>query len=113
MADREEAALAAGVGLVVVRHGAVAWFNDAARDLVVPRRWCVERPGLRRSVSSRACDPIRAAYPLRWPSPSDPIPGGGRSTPVRSVGERTLYQISDETDRYDADGRDTGPMAAQ
>ena len=107
----EEAALAAGVGLVVVRHGAVAWLNDAARDLVVPRGGAWSGPGSPLGVLTGVRSDSRRV-PLRWPSPS----GGIRWWQVDARplgGERTLYQISDETDRYDADGRDTGPMAAQ
>ena len=49
--------------------------------------------------------------PTRWASPS----GGIRWWQVAATAladGRTLYEITDETDRYNADGRDTGAVAA-
>ena len=106
----EEAARAAAVGLVVVRDGAVAWLNDAARDLVVSAGGDWSGPGSPLDVLAG----VRAGaqrVPTRWPSPS----GGTRwwQVDARLLGDnRTLYQITDETDRYDADGHDAGSMAA-
>ncbi len=100
----------ATIGLVLVRHGAASWLNDAAR-------WLVERHG---TTWDGPCSPLEALAevhtgarrtPVRWPSPT----GGTRWWQVtcEALDDALLYEISDETDRYDADGRDLGPPTAQ
>jgi diguanylate cyclase (GGDEF)-like protein len=108
-----DAARRATSGLVVVRDGEVDWLNDAARALVEPHggRWSGPasplgplgelRPGARR-------------VPVRWPPPV----GGTRwwqvaCSALDPATDALLYEITDETDRYDADGRDLGPPTAQ
>ena len=107
----EEAARAAGVGLVVVRDGAVAWFNESARELVVPAGGAWSGPGSPLEVLAGVRSGARR-IPVRWPSPSGAV-RWWRVDARRSTTTRMLYEITDETDRYDADGHDTGPTAAQ
>ena len=104
----------ASTGLVVVRsNGEVTWFNDAARALVEPfgGAWTGPasplgplgelRPGARR-------------VPVRWPPPrADTRWWQVTCSLFDPVAGELLYEITDETDRYDADGRDLGPPTAQ
>ncbi len=102
----EEVVRAAGVGLVVVREGALVWLNDAARDLVVAAGGTWSGPGSPLGVLAG----VRSGagrMPIRWPSPS----GGTRWWQVAAGpldGGRTLYEITDETDRCGS-----GPTTAQ
>jgi diguanylate cyclase (GGDEF)-like protein/PAS domain S-box-containing protein len=103
----------ATIGLVLVRYGIASWLNDAARLLVEPHgtTWGglgspLDALGTVRTGARRT--------PLRWPSPT----GGTRwwqvSCEVLGDGDPALlYEITDETGRYDADGRDLGPPTAQ
>lgn len=98
--------------MVVVHDGAVTWINDAARALVEPH-------GGTWSGNGSPLGPLAALRPgsrrvtLRWPSPS----GGTRwwevTTSPLPDATSCLYEIVDDTDRYEADGRDTGPPTAQ
>ncbi len=107
----EEAARAAGVGLVVVRDGAVEWFNESARELVVSAGGAWSGPSGPLEVLAGVRSGARRV-PIRWSSPSGAVRWW--LVDARPLGPaRTLYQITDETDRYDADGNDTGPTAAQ
>ncbi len=106
----EEAARAAGVGLVVVRDEAVAWLNDAARDLVVSAGGTWRGPGSPLGVLAGVRSDA-GRVPIRWQSPS----AGVRwwQVDARPLDDgRTLYGITDETDRYAADGQDNSPMTA-
>ena len=107
------AACHATMGLVVLRNGALSWLNDAALALVLPHGEAWDGP---RSPLPALGDirPGLVRAPLRWPSPL----GGTRwwqvtSTVVDETGRAVLYEITDETARYDADGVDLGPRAAQ
>ena len=62
----EEVVRAAGLGLVVVRDGAVAWLNDAARDLVVSCGGAWNGPGSPLAALADVPGRGRAAPPLRW-----------------------------------------------
>ncbi len=107
----DKIARAASVGLVVVSHGVVCWLNDAARALVEPfgGTWDGEDSPI------ALLPPVRVGarrMPVRWPSPS----AGTRWWEVSGSaldGEADLYEITDETGRYDASGRDVGPSTAQ
>ena len=107
----EEVVGAAGLGLVVTKDDAVTWLNDAARDLVASCGGGWSGPGS--PLGALATVRVGARrIPTRWASPS----GGIRWWQVAATaldGGRTLYEITDETDRYDADGRDAGAVAAQ
>ena len=107
----EEVVGAAGLGLVVTKDDAVTWLNDAARDLVASCGGGWSGPGS--PLGALATVRVGARrIPTRWASPS----GGIRWWQVAATaldGGRTLYEITDETDRYDADGRDAGAAAAQ
>ena len=107
----EEVVGAAGLGLVVTKDDAVTWLNDAARDLVASCGADWSGPGS--PLGALATVRVGARrIPTRWASPS----GGIRWWQVAATaldGGRTLYEITDETDRYDADGRDAGAVAAQ
>ncbi len=107
----DDVARAVSVGLVVIRNGAVEWLNDAARTLVIPYggTWCGPgspidsladvRPGSRRA-------------PTRWPSPSTGVRWWQVSRTALSA-DRDLYEITEETGRYTADGREATPGTAQ
>jgi diguanylate cyclase (GGDEF)-like protein len=101
------------VGLVLMRYGVVSWFNDAARLLVEPNGATWDGPG----SPIGPLDTVRTGArrtPLRWPSPT----GGTRwwqvtCEPLGEGDPALLYEITDETERYDAAGRDLGPPTAQ
>jgi diguanylate cyclase (GGDEF)-like protein/PAS domain S-box-containing protein len=101
----------ATVGLVLVRYGVVSWLNDAARLLVEPHGTTWDEP--RSPVEALGTVRVGALRtPLRWPSPS----GGTRWWQVtcKALDDTALlYEITDETERYDADGRALGPPTAQ
>ena len=84
------------------------WLNDAARDLVASCGGGWSGPGS--PLGALATVRVGARrIPTRWASPS----GGIRWWQVAATaldGGRTLYEITDETDRYDADGRDAGAV---
>ena len=104
----DEIAARAGVALLVVRDGAVAGSNPAARQLVEPYGALLEdvldrvtpvRPGTRTAT-------------VRWPSPT----GGTRwwditCYPMAPTG--SLYVIVDETERYGEEAQSLGPLTAQ
>ena len=104
----DEIAARAGVALLVVRDGAVAGSNPAARQLVEPYGAVLEdvldrvtpvRPGTRTTT-------------VRWPSPT----GGTRwwditCYPMAPTG--SLYVIVDETERYGEEAQSLGPLTAQ
>jgi len=104
----DEIAARAGVALLVVRDGAVAGSNPAARQLVEPYGAVLEdvldrvtpvRPGTRTAT-------------VRWPSPT----GGTRwwditCYPMAPTG--SLYVIVDETERYGEEAQSLGPLTAQ
>jgi diguanylate cyclase (GGDEF)-like protein len=102
------------IGLVVVgRDGEVEWLNDAARALVEPYGGGWTGPasalGALRELRSGA-----RRVPVRWSSPQgDTRWWQAACTVLDPVTGDLLYEISDETDRYDADGRDLGPPTAQ
>ena len=105
-----EVAGVASTGLVVVRDGVVEWSNDAARDLVAPFGGAWDGQA---SAIDALADVLAGARrrPTRWPAPS----GGTRWWQVSAsrLRDGLLYEITDETDRFDADGRDFGPSSAQ
>jgi diguanylate cyclase (GGDEF)-like protein len=101
----EEVVRAAGLGLVVVRDGAVAWLNDAARELVASCGGAWNGPGSPLAALADVGSGARRA-PTRWRSPT----GGIRwwrvaATPLDDG--RMLYEITDETDHHDTDGSTT------
>ncbi len=107
----DEVARHATVGMVVVRDGAPTWINDAARALVEPHggRW--EGPGSPLGPLAQL-RPGSRRVAVRWPSPT----GGTRWWEVTSSllpSDAHLFEVTDDTDRYEADGRDTGPPTAQ
>jgi diguanylate cyclase (GGDEF)-like protein len=101
----EEVVRAAGTGLVVVQGGALAWANDAARELVASCGGDWNGPGSPLAALADVRSGARRT-PTRWPSPT----GGTRwlwvtATPLDD--DRMLYEITDETDHAD------GSAAAQ
>lgn len=108
-----EAARRATVGLVVVCDGHATWLNDAAQRLVTSHGGDWDGAGSPLPLLGEM-PPGLSRSPLRWPSPV----GGTRWWQVtNSMFDVTtgtlLYEITDETARYDADGRDLGPPTAQ
>ena len=93
------------------RDDAVTWLNDAARDLVASCGGAWGGPGSPLGALATCGSGPAASRPggRRRRAAS----AGGRSPPPPLDGGRTLYEITDETDRYDADGRDAGAVAAQ
>jgi diguanylate cyclase (GGDEF)-like protein/PAS domain S-box-containing protein len=106
----DEVAMAASTGLVVIRDGAVEWLNDAARDLVTTHGGTWSGQGSPIEVLAAVLPGARRT-PTRWPSTS----GGARwwQVSASALPGAVLYEVTDETDRYGADGRDTGPPTAQ
>ncbi|MBA3524933.1 MAG: EAL domain-containing protein [Geodermatophilaceae bacterium] len=108
-----DAARFASVSLVVLRAGVVTWLNDAARALVAAHGGAWD--GSSSPVAALGgIQPGLGRAPMRWPSPR----GGTRwwqvtCTVLDDAGRAFLYEINDETARYDADGRDLGPPTAQ
>jgi diguanylate cyclase (GGDEF)-like protein len=103
----------ATIGLVVVRYGVASWLNDAARLLVEPHGTTWDGPASPIAALTTVRTGARRT-PMRWPSPT----GGTRWWQVTCEGigggdPGMLYEITDETERYDADGRDLGPPTAQ
>ena len=98
----EEVVRAAGLGLVVVRNGAVVWLNDAARELVASCGGTWDGPGSPvAALADVRSGPRRTT--IRWRSPT----GGTRWWRVAASpldDGRMLYEITDETDGYDTDG---------
>jgi diguanylate cyclase (GGDEF)-like protein/PAS domain S-box-containing protein len=105
----DEVAGAASTGLVVIRDGAVEWLNDAARALVLPFGGTWSGPGSPIDGLAAVISGARRT-PTRWPSPSGIRWWQVSASPLDGA---TLYEITDETDRFDADGRDLGPSTAQ
>jgi diguanylate cyclase (GGDEF)-like protein/PAS domain S-box-containing protein len=108
-----EVARRATVGFVLVRYGVASWLNDAARLLVEPHGAAWDGPGSPMTVLGTVRTGARRT-PLRWPSPT----GGTRwwqvtCEPIGGGDPAVLYEITDETDRFDADGHDLGPPTAQ
>ncbi len=100
------------VGIVVVAGDEAVWLNDSARALVEPfgATWTGPDSPVRSLAGVR---PGSQRVPFRWPPPvGDTRWWQVASTPIGD-GAEILYEITDETARYDADGRDLGPPTAQ
>lgn len=108
----DDVAARATVGLVVVRDGAVSWLNDAARALTAPF-------GAGWSGLASPAGPLAEIRPgshratVRWLSPAGTRWWQVACSPLAPGDPALLYEITDETARYDADGRDLGPSTAQ
>jgi diguanylate cyclase (GGDEF)-like protein len=98
------------IGLVVVgRDGEVEWLNDAARALVEPYGGAWTGPASPLGPL-RELRPGTRRTPVRWPPPrADTRWWQAACSLLDPATGKLLYEITDETDRYDADG----PLSAQ
>ncbi len=108
----DEAARRSDLGLVVTLDGAVTWLNDAARELVEPHGGSWDGP----SSPVHALREIRPGSrnrPLRWPPPVGQTRWWVVSCSELEPAQGLLWEIADETERFQDDHSQVGPTTAQ